>query len=196
MPRNIIKGDGGTGKLIGIKRQPKTQIVWKIAIFGAGTTSSNGEYIWDGTTLENGKPRYLASNNNYIYWASPYWWLFDYTEDRTTYVSFESLTSWEIDDALEPAPSSALSYAQNSFINGFELDGDVSQTYSRISGGNTTFTSGEPEYYVAVDGESWFAFNESISGEELYASYNGGFTWGQVAGDLPVPNISAITYSA
>lgn len=170
------------------------QVIWKVAIFGAGTTSSNGEYIWSGTI--NGKNLYSAGGND-ITWDGFQWALYD--DAAGTFYNSYDLISWTIPEdegGQEPAPSSTLSYAQNSFINGFELDGDVSQTYSRISGGNTTFTSGEPEYYVAVDGESWFAFNENISGEELYSSYNGGFTWGQVAGDLPVPNISAITYSA
>jgi len=176
-------------------------VIWKVAIYGAGTTTSNGEYVWDGTTTFNGKPKY-ENEINFIYWyidsvfpEIQYWSLFDDYDGQDNYSSNDLIT-WTISNGQSPAPSSALSYAQDSFINGFELDGDVAQTYSRASGGNTTFTSGEPELYVMVDGQTWFAFNESISGEELYNSQNGGFTWEIVAGDTPVPNISAITYSA
>ena len=175
-----------------VQSAPPEQVIWKVAIFNAG--QYGGEYIWDGTTLENGKPLYTGpvdaeSELPYtIQWSADdnLWYVINEGEQIDI---AQSLDSWQ-------NFSSALSYSQNSFIDGFELDGDVAQTYSRSSGGNTTFTSGEPEYYVMVDGQSWFAYNGSISAEELYSSQNSGFTWEIVAGNLPVPNISAITYSA
>jgi hypothetical protein len=83
---------------------------WRITISGAGTTTSNGEYAWDGVTLEAGKPKYISTNGNYIYWGTPYWSIWDYELERATYISYDNLTSWEIDDASEPSPSATLSY--------------------------------------------------------------------------------------
>ncbi len=84
--------------------------IFRILISGAGTTTSDGEYVWDGVTLEAGNPKYISTNRNYIYWSTPYWWIWDFDLDRTTYISYGNLTSWEIDDASEPPPSATLYY--------------------------------------------------------------------------------------
>jgi hypothetical protein len=83
---------------------------WRITISGAGTTTSNGEYVWDGVTLEAGNPKYISTNGNYIYWNTSYWSIWDFDLDRATYISYGNLTSWEIDDASEPPPSATLYY--------------------------------------------------------------------------------------
>ena len=86
-------------------------VIWRILISGAGTTTSNGEYVWDGVTLENGQPKYISTNGNYIFInESQIWSIWDFELDRATYISYGNLTSWEIDDASEPSPSATLYY--------------------------------------------------------------------------------------
>jgi len=90
--------------------------IWKIAISGAGRTTSNGEYVWDGVTLLNNKPRYDkvggVLDEDYIGWdiePNNFWAISDSLEGLT-YISYNLIT-WEIGPGgVEPAPSGSLSY--------------------------------------------------------------------------------------
>jgi len=117
-------------------------VIRKVAIFGAGTDSSNGEYIEDGVI--NGKPFY-AFNTNAIYWDGSQWVIEDSIFDDDTYKSADLIT-WEEANGDPPAPSSASSYSQSSYIQTIVLGGaDPDQTGTYTWDG-TTFIDGKPKY--------------------------------------------------
>ncbi len=81
-----------------------------VLISGAGTESSNGNYVWNGVSFSNGKRQYLFSNNE-IYWNGSQWSIYDDVEGDELYSSL-NLIAWEIiGGAEEPAPTGTLSYS-------------------------------------------------------------------------------------
>jgi hypothetical protein len=84
---------------------------WRVTISGAGTTTSNEEYAWDGVTTYEGKPQYDNPNGGQIYWypATGQWLLYDNSEGSDTYNSTDLIT-WDVGAGLSPAPTSTLSY--------------------------------------------------------------------------------------
>jgi hypothetical protein len=81
-----------------------------VLISGAGTESSNGNYVWDGVTFINGKRVYVSSGN-IIYWNGSNWIIEDNIFEDNTYSSPDLIT-WEIiGGAEEPAPTGTLSYS-------------------------------------------------------------------------------------
>jgi hypothetical protein len=85
-------------------------VIWRILISGAGTTTSNGEYVWDGVTVSLGKPFYMSGINP-LFWDGAKWYIGD--EDGlggdTSYSSGDLIT-WTIENGDSPAPSSTLYY--------------------------------------------------------------------------------------
>ena len=80
-----------------------------VLISGAGTASSNGNYVW-GESFVNGKRQYFFSNNE-IYWDGSQWSIYDDVEGDVVYSSL-NLIAWEIiGGAEEPAPTGTLSYS-------------------------------------------------------------------------------------
>ena len=86
-------------------------VIWRILISGAGTTTSNEEYAWDGVTTYEGKPQYDNPNGGQIYWypATGQWLLYDNIEGSDTYNSTDLIT-WDVGGGLSPAPTSTLYY--------------------------------------------------------------------------------------
>ena len=84
---------------------------WRIVISGAGTTSSNDEYVWDGVTTYENKPVYNAISGSQIFWFGGLssWILYDDTEGLDTYRSID-LTTWTADAGSSPVPSSTFYY--------------------------------------------------------------------------------------
>lgn len=84
---------------------------WRIVISGAGTTSSNDEYVWDGVTISENKPVYNAISGSQIFWFGAYssWILYDNIEGSDTYRS-TNLTTWTVDAGSSPVPTSTLYY--------------------------------------------------------------------------------------
>ena len=84
---------------------------WRVTISGAGTTTSNGEYVWDGVTLDSGKPTYTNPSGNYIYWDDT-WYIYDATTESATYLisSSDFSGAWVENDGSLPVPTSTLSY--------------------------------------------------------------------------------------
>lgn len=84
---------------------------WRITISGAGTTTSNDEYVWDGVTVSDGKPVYNAISGSQIFWYSlgETWVLYDNLEGIDSYRS-TNLTTWTLDGGSSPVPSSTLFY--------------------------------------------------------------------------------------
>jgi hypothetical protein len=81
-----------------------------VLISGAGTESSNGNYVWDGVSFINGKRAYI-SVGNIIYWDGSQWIIEDNIFEDNTYSSSD-LIAWEIiGGAEEPAPTGTLSYS-------------------------------------------------------------------------------------
>jgi hypothetical protein len=85
--------------------------IFRILISGAGTTTSNGEYVWDGVTLDSGKPRYTNPSGNYIYWDDT-WYIYDNTTESATYLisSSDFSGAWVENDGSLPVPTSTLYY--------------------------------------------------------------------------------------
>lgn len=200
----------GFGNRIAVGRRAITaqaqseQIVWKVAVFGAGTPTSNGEYVWDGTTLYNGKPVY-SKDLNTISWDEFSssgifeWGIYDDDISFTSYVSYD-LISWSNDrgDGTSPAPSSTLSYAQNSFISSLTLAGAGTTSsngiYARSSDGTETpFISGSNQIFY--DAGRWVV-EDNVFGDFVYESDGTIFNWTVFNGDSPAPTVSAIVYSA
>jgi hypothetical protein len=89
---------------------------WRVTISGAGTTTSNGEYVWDGVTLSNNKPIYDkvggTFDEEYISWDSEpnnLWVLYD-SIAGFTYSSQDLITWNEGPDGSSPVPTSTLYY--------------------------------------------------------------------------------------
>ncbi len=176
------------------------QVIWKVAIFGAGTASSNGEYVWDGEEIYNGKSIY-RNGLNQIYWyidstfpeLYQFWSILDDNEGDT--YSSDNLIEWTVANGASPAPSSALSYSQSSFISSITLTGsnpsyDADGVYTRASGGTTSFI-GSGSKIIEWDGSNWLT--EGVSYGNLYGSF---FNWEVYAGDVPIPVTTNAVYSA
>jgi hypothetical protein len=173
-------------------------ILWKIAIFGAGKNVLNGEYAWDGTTLENGKPKYyeVFNGENYIFWNVSEWALYDADYSERAYISSDLIT-WQPDDGAAPAPTAVISYSQSSYINsiyfGVDAANDLYDTIvSRSSGGTTQFNNG-PSVAVGWNDTRWEATVDETPfywSEDLFIWYNANDT-------LAVASlIIGMTYSA
>ena len=81
-----------------------------VLISGAGTASSNGNYVWDGFSVVNGKRLYQTAINA-MYWNGTLWIIEDNIFEDNTYSSLDLIT-WEIiGGAEEPAPTGTLSYS-------------------------------------------------------------------------------------
>lgn len=180
------------------------QVIWKIAFFGAGTPSSNGEYVWDGIETQYSQPVY-KKGISYISWNPGLevvgaWTLYDVDADETTYISLglNNLTSWQVANGLPDAPSSALSYAQDSFISSLTLAGagttSSNGTYARSSDGTETpFISGSNQIFY--DAGRWVV-EDNVFADFVYESDGTIFNWTVFNGDSPAPTVSAIVYSA
>jgi len=82
-----------------------------VLISGAGTASSNGNYIWDGITFVNGR-RYYLSDVNEIFWDGVgHWEIGDNTFEASTYSSPDLIIWTLINGAEEPNPTGTLSYS-------------------------------------------------------------------------------------
>jgi len=80
-----------------------------VLISGAGTESSDGNYVWDGVSLVNGKRQYIFSNNE-IFWNGSQWSLYDDVEGDVVYSSPDLIT-WAVLNGAEPVPTGTLSYS-------------------------------------------------------------------------------------
>ena len=184
------------------------QVIWKVAIFGAGTTSSNGEYVWDGNELQDGKPIYRNDSNTISFGdfggESAEWALYDDIAGDNTYLS-PDLLNWT-SNGYGTAPSSALSYAQDSFISSITLNSNnveypfSEDPFTRTLGGTAQFNGGVTEFgnaFIAFDPDpdpdQWYLSNGD---EGLFASLDL-ITWDiPKAGGSSYPTVSAIVYSA
>jgi len=79
-----------------------------VLISGAGTETSDGNYVW-GESFVNGKRQYFFSNNE-IYWDGSQWNIYDDVEGEATYSSPDLIT-WAVLDGEGPAPTGTLSYS-------------------------------------------------------------------------------------
>ena len=94
--QNLRKVGGGT--------------IFRILISGAGTTTSNGEYVWDGVAIVDGKPYYLSGNNELL-WDGAQWIIVDQDGlgGDSSYSSLDLIT-WSTENGESPAPTSTLYY--------------------------------------------------------------------------------------
>jgi len=79
-----------------------------VLISGAGTESSDGNYVWNEAFV-NGKRQYVFSNNE-IYWNGSQWILYDDTIGDSAYSSPDLIT-WAVLNGAEPVPTGTLSYS-------------------------------------------------------------------------------------
>jgi hypothetical protein len=200
----------GFGNRISVGRRAITaqaqaeQVIWKVAIFNAGEPTSNGEYVWNGSELANGKPIYRNGVNFISYQnfsGTNYWGLFDDVSLGDWAYQSLNLTDWIIGDSslgASPAPSSALSYSQSSFISSvtisYQDDSSADGTYSRASGGTTNLShSANNNVIFYLDGE-WFLYDAT---NETDAAYSLDLVKWQASGGFAGPvNATAISYSA
>ena len=82
--------------------------IFRILISGAGTTTSNGEYVWDGVTVEEGKPVYIFDDFSIRFFID-YWYIYNSSQDTYYYRSIDLIT-WTIENGDSPAPTSTLYY--------------------------------------------------------------------------------------
>lgn len=191
------------------------QIIWKVAIFGAGAASSNGEYVWDGSTINDGKPKYIGPEglitNNFIeYWLSDnIYVLFDATTETFNYTSID-LISWnDTGEGYDPAPSSALSYSPDSVIQSLTLtDAGTASSNGEYVWDGVTLVDGRALYVEPINGSplvwydigsgfEWILEDAILGGDVTYKS-NDLINWSvnEGLGDPPAPKVSAISYSA
>lgn len=204
----------GFGNRIAVGRRAITaqaqaeQVIWKVAVYGAGTASSNGEYVWDGNELQDGKPVYRNGSNTISFGdfggASAEWGIYDDSAGDNTYLS-SNLIAWSINGGSSPAPSSALSYAQDSYFN-FTLVGADPSTSN-----GTTLQSVPPAndfWFISETGNPSNITGEIYLDNGLYYIYDISedaptFTatsvlgnWSAVGTGITPPTISSVVYSA
>ena len=186
-------------------------IIWKVAIFGAGTTTSNGEYAWDGVTITNGKPQYNMANGSNIFWYpdSSEWILADNLEGIDAYKS-TNLTTWTSEGGSLPVPSSTLSYSENSYIQTVVLAGGDPDQSGTYTWNGTTFVNGKPRYVgplkssaptnnsIQFTGTEYILNGYYPAGEEMIdqsASTDLAANWTTIDSSTS-PTVSSIIYTA
>lgn len=212
----------GFGNRIAVGRRAITaqaqveQVIWKVAIFGAGTASSNGEYVWDGTTQSNGKNQY-NNGNNAIYFGdfgSGYneWGLYDDAIGDNAYKSV-NLINWTIIEGSSslPAPSSALSYSQTSEIISITIaNGGTTGVNGVYAWDNETLDSDKPVLFgpfvsqqnniIFFTGDSWYLTGwNGVEFVSLYGASTADLFLGfdsVLEGSAPTPDITSASYSA
>jgi len=80
-----------------------------VLISGAGTDTSDGNYVWDGVSFINGKRLYQTAINS-IFWDGSQWLIEDTLFEDNTYSSPDLIT-WAVLNGAEPAPTGTLSYS-------------------------------------------------------------------------------------
>jgi hypothetical protein len=184
-------------------------ILWKIAIFGAGTDSANSEYVWDGTTITNGYLEYFGNEYRITYDGG--WKIYDSGNDQNLYASEDLITWTQVNGALQ-VPSSALSYSQSSYIQTIVLGGaDPDQTGTYTWDG-TTFIDGKPKYmgplktgapennyiYYTSDDAAYVVYGYKTTNEEMIVLSNSADllkNWNLGEGNSE-PTVSSIIYTA
>ena len=82
-----------------------------VLISGAGTDSSNGNYVWDGESFIDGKRVYIAGGINSVYWNGSEWIIEDAIFEDNTYSSSDLITWVSINGSGQQAPTGTLSYS-------------------------------------------------------------------------------------
>jgi len=193
---------------------PPPNILWKIAFFAGAYT--NAEYIRQSSEssifVESS-----SGDNNYIEQLSPTVFISyapaQFGENIPVYYSDDAGVNWFPEGNIEepdlnPAPLSALSYSQSSYIQTVVLTGSDSQQTGTYTWDGTTFVNGKPKYmgplksgapennyiyYSSGDGV-YYLFGFKISSEEmisLSSSTDLVSNWGLIEGssDAIVGNI-------
>jgi hypothetical protein len=182
--------------------------IWKVAIFGAGTTTSDGEYVWDGISLINGKPQYqYLSGVNSIYFAGGEWFIEDTIFEENSYKSADLIT-WEQENGALPVPSSALSYSQGSYIQTVVLAGGEPDQSGTYTWDGTTFVNGRPKYfgplksgapennYIYWNTENYMLYGFKVD-EMINLSYSTDLaSYWSISDALVEPTVSSIVYTA
>ena len=107
----IVKGTKQLGNFrrgINLYVPKKRTVVLRIVISGAGTATTNGEYVWDGFSIQEGKPIYLLDDFD-IRFITDYWYIYNGGNDTLFYKSLDLIT-WTIENGESPAPTSTLFY--------------------------------------------------------------------------------------
>jgi hypothetical protein len=91
-------------------RKVGSRTIFRILISGAGTPTSNGEYVWDGVSIVEEKPLYIFGYNE-IFWDQSKWVIVDNVGSGGDYTySSLDLITWTIENGDDPAPDSTLYY--------------------------------------------------------------------------------------
>lgn len=199
LANGVIQGNQGVSPIpsVGyVHYEDFEPVIWKVAISSAGTASSNGEYVWDGSQVsEDGTKIYNSSSGPMIYFntsiGEPYsnkWVIDDNSAGDYTYYS-DDLITW-VSNGYGTAPTSSLTFVRNQWpslieltgeagdpsINGtYEWDGTISNVYPKlIRTDDSNFYiesegSGDGINYIVYGGE--FEFYTTIDNRVLGTPY-------------------------
>jgi hypothetical protein len=86
-----------------------------VLISGAGTESCDGNYVWDGVTIVNGKPSYFGpeidGGNFRIDWNGSSDWVLSIGGGDPFYLSSNLINWTQGDNGENPPPTGTLSYS-------------------------------------------------------------------------------------
>lgn len=182
-------------------------VIWKVAIFGAGSIAADSEYVWDGVTTYYGKPTYYGQVYR-IQFDYNAWVIYDSDNDTNLYIS-DDLITWTVANGDSPPPSSALSYSQGSYIQTVVLAGGTPDQSGTYTWDGTTFVNGKPKYFGPLKSgatENNYIFWNGVDSYSLYGwkvdemlnlSYSTDLASYWNPSDAPgEPTVSSIVYTA
>jgi len=108
MPRLSLGLGAQTIRKVGGGGSPEPTAV---LISGAGTASSNGNYVWNGIAFLNGKRHYFSDVNTIFWDGVGHWEIEDIAFEATTYSSPDLIAWTSINGSEEPNPTGTLSYS-------------------------------------------------------------------------------------
>jgi hypothetical protein len=208
----------GSMPIVSASSAPAPSILWKIAFFAGAYT--NAEYIRQSSESSIFVESSSGDNNYIDISSSPVFISYapaQFGENVAVYYSEDAGLTWVPEGTIEepdlnPAPLSALSYSQGSYIQTVVLAGSDSQQSGTYTWDGTTFIDGKPKYmgplisgapennyiyYSSVDG-LYNLFGYKISNDEMITlSYSADLAsnWSLSEGSSE-PIVSNIIYTA
>ena len=206
----------GSMPIVSASSAPAPSILWKIAFFAGAYT--NAEYIRQSSESSifvessSGDNNYIdiSSSPTFISYAPA-----QFGQNIAVYYSDDAGLTWSPEGTIEepdinPAPLSALSYSQSSYIQTVVLAGGTPDQSGTYTWNGTTFINGKPKYFGPLkSGASennyiyWTGFEYSLYG---WSSSNEGMASLSSSIDLASnwnpndatgePTVSSIVYTA
>jgi hypothetical protein len=202
--------------IVSASSAPAPSILWKIAFFAGAYT--NAEYIRESAESSifvessSGDNNYIdiSASPDFISFAPP-----QFGVDVPVYYSSDAGLTWvpegtiEVPD-LNPAPLSALSYSQTSYIQTVVLAGGDPDQSGTYTWNGTTFVNGKPSYVgplksnaptnnsIQFSGTGYILNGYNPAGEEMIdqsSSIDLASNWDLIDASVP-PTVGSIIYTA